>query len=136
MWLRAKLLGPTEPEDSVCDPQLSHGSALEVVSPFPRLDEGDLSFGVQEGDGKTRKACPGAQIHHGGDVGELSIQRQGVEDQPSHHRLGVTLRGQIHPRGPSSQQFCQLPQGLGERLEFGVRKVELLETSPDELAGR
>jgi hypothetical protein len=25
---------------------------------------------------------------------------------------------------------------LGERLEFGVRKVELLETSPDELAGR
>jgi hypothetical protein len=132
MWLRGKHLSPTEAEDGVRDAQLPNRGPLEVVSALPRLDEGDPSFGVQESDRKTGKAGPGAQIHHRRGLGQLLIERQGVQDQPPYHGVGVTVGGQIHPGRPARQKFRQLPQGPGERLELGVTEAEFVETSPDQ----
>jgi len=135
MRLRGEFLDPTESENGVPDFQLPNSGALEVVTAFPRLDEGDSPLGVQEGDRKTRKAGPRTQIHHRRDVWKPSIQCHRVEDQPSYNGLGVAVGGQIHPRGPASQELRQSAQGVRESLEPGTREAELLETLPHELAG-
>lgn len=132
MGLRWKPLDPTAAKDDVSDTQLPDRGALEVVTSLPRLDEHDLSLGVPKGDGKTRKARAGAQIHHRRDFGELRIQRQRVQDQPPHHGLGVAVGGQIHPRRPTGQELRQLPQGPGERLDRSACQADLLEALPDE----
>jgi len=77
------------------------------VPPLARLDQHHADSGSNDREGKAREARAGSEIGDLAGRRQVTLQRQGVEDQPMDDRRDAEVRGQVQAGGPGREERRQ-----------------------------
>ena len=97
----------------ILEAQDANCHALEVVTALSGLDQADGPLRMEDGKRKPWKSGSRTHIRKGADpLGQGSIERGGVEDEASNHRLRRTMPREVQAATPSLDQERKLRQRL------------------------